>query len=170
MSKPVLYLLVGYPGAGKTTTAKLIADRTGAVHLWADEERHKMFDQPMHSEAESVQLYEYLNHRAAELLSNGDSVVFDTNFNFLSDRDKLREIGSRRGADTIVVWLTTPVEIARERAVCDNEMRNGYQMTMSNEQFNAIVSKLEPPTKNEKVIKIDGTKFDAETAARLLKI
>jgi len=170
MSKPILYLMVGYPGSGKTTISKLIAKRTGAVHLWADAERHKMFGTPTHSNEESVQLYEYLNHRAAELLANGESVVFDTNFNFASDRGKLRDIADQRDAITKVIWLTTPVEIAHEQAVHPPTMRNGYMFGMTEEEFGSIVSKLEPPTKNENVIKIDRSKLDADSLLRILGI
>lgn len=162
--------MVGSPGSGKTTVSKVIADRTGAVHLWADAERHKMFGDPQHSEQESVQLYEYLNHRAAELLSNGESVVFDTNFNFYSDREKLRDIAKQRGADTRVIWLTTPLEIAHQRAVRTPEIRNGYMFGMTEEQFDAIVGKLEPPRKDEIIIKIDNTDLDPQEAARILGI
>lgn len=170
MSKPILYLMVGYPGAGKTTISKLISKRTGAVHLWADAERHNMFDEPTHSNQESIQLYEYLNHRAGELLTNGESVVFDTNFNFASDRKKLREIADQRGAITKVIWLTTPAEIAREHAVHPPQMRNGYMFGMSDAEFDDIVSKLEPPDKNENVIKIDRSKLDADSLLRILGI
>lgn len=170
MSKPILYLMVGYPGAGKTTISKLIAERTGAVHLWADEQRHKMFDQPTHTESESIQLYEYLNHRANELLANGHSVVFDTNFNFASDRHKLQDIAKQNDALSKVVWMTTPVKVAHDRAVHSPIERNGYMVGMTEEQFDAIISKLEPPTKNENIIKIDNTKLDAEAAIRILGI
>jgi predicted kinase len=167
--KPKLYLLIGYPGAGKTTASKIIAETTGAVHLWADRERHRMFDQPTHSQPESMQLYDELNHQAEQLLAAGRSVVFDTNFNFYADRQKLREIADRQGAETVVVWITVPEAAAKARAVNTLDSRNGYQMSMSEEQFDAIVSKLEPPREDEKVIKIDGAKFDKETVIALLK-
>jgi predicted kinase len=170
MSSPTLYLFIGYPGAGKTTTAKLIAERTAGIHLWADHERHKMFPEPSHARDESIQLYEYLNHRAAELLAEGNDVIFDTNFNFYEDRELLREIARTNNANVVIIWLTTPVEVARQRAVCPPDTRNGYVVGMSDEQFDSIVSKLETPRKNEKIIKIDGTKLDARQALDLLNI
>lgn len=167
---PKLYIFIGFPGAGKTTTAKLIAERTGAIHLWADGERHKMFGQPTHSEEESVQLYEYLNTRAGELLGQGRDVVFDTNFNFYEDRQKMREIADRHNAETVIIWLTTPAEVARQRSVMAPTMRNGYMVGMTDEQFDSIISKLEEPRENEKVIKIDGTKLDRDEAIALLEL
>src|ERR1700722_5772312 len=116
-SKPRLYLLVGYPGAGKTTVSKIIVEATGAVHLWADVERQKRFGQATHSQQESEQLYDELNARAEQLLAEGKSVVFDTNFNFRGDRQKLREIAGRHGAETFVVWITLPEEVAKARSV-----------------------------------------------------
>ena len=169
MDKPVLYLMVGYPGAGKTTVARVINDYNGATHLWADAERHKLFPEPTHSKEESEQLYDKLNAAAAYLLANGKSVIFDTNFNFLADRQKLRDIAVDQGADARIIWVDTPVDIAKKRAVHTNDTRNGYARTMTEEQFDTIVSKLEPPTKDEKIIKIDGTKLDAESVTRLLK-
>lgn len=160
VSKPILYLFIGYPGAGKTTVAKIIAQATGAVHLWADVERHKLFEQPTHSEVESLQLYDRLNREAGELLAAGRSVAFDTNFNHYADRQILRDIAARSGAETKLIWITLPKERARERAVNHPHIRNGYKVSMSEERFESIVSKLEPPRKDEKFIKIEGTKLD----------
>lgn len=170
MTKPILYLFIGCPGAGKTFIAQIISAKTGATHLWADAERHKLFDNPSHTLKESTELYDKLNASAAYLLANGKSVVFDTNFNFLADRRKLREIAAEQGATTTVIWVTTPVELAKKRAVHADTTRNGYDSNMTEEQFDTIVQKLEPPTKDEHFIKIDGTKLDDETVTRLLSL
>ncbi len=170
MSKPTLYLFIGYPGAGKTKIAQIIAEETGAKHLWADLERHRLFPKPTHSRQESTELYEQLNQAAEYLLAQDKSVVFDTNFNFYNDRQKLRNIAARRGAETVIIWVNTPVDVARDRAVCSNKMRNGYPMNMSDAEFTAIVSKLQPPRKDEKIIKIDGTKIDRAGVMALLSL
>jgi predicted kinase len=140
------------------------------VHLWSDAERHKMFGEPTHSKEESLKLYEYLNERAAKLLAEGKSVAFDTNFNFRADRQKLRDIATAQGADTIVIWMTTPEDVAHSRSVHAPELRNGYMVGMTHEQFDNIVSKLEEPGEDENIIKIDGSKLDIEDAARLLSL
>lgn len=168
MDRPILYLMIGYPGAGKTTVAHIIQEATGAVHLWSDIERHKMFGRPTHSEEESVKLYDELNRRAEELLADGKSVIFDTNFNFREDRRRLHEIADRQGAETVVLWVTLPVEQARTRSVGADQKRNGYHTRMTDEHFDSIVAKLEAPDKNEKIIKIDGAKLDRETVLSLL--
>lgn len=168
MSQAKLYLFIGFPGAGKTTVAKMIAETTGAVHLWADHERHEMFSEPTHSEQESLQLYDRLNERTEALLANGQSVIFDTNFNFYADRQKLREIAARHGAETVVIWMVTPEAVAKDRAVYASITRNGYEAIMGEEKFNNIVSKLEPPASDEQVIKIDGSKLDKSEVIALL--
>ena len=168
MGKPQLYLLVGYPGSGKTTISRIIHELTGAVHIWTDWERRTMFRQPTHSAAENNKLYDYLNTLTGQLLTDGKSVIFDTNFNFLKDRQHLRVIATQVGAETTVIWLTTSKGVSKKRAVHTGTIRNGYEATMSAEQFETIASHLQPPSKNEKVVKIDGLKLDAQRVKRLL--
>ncbi|MFI5270904.1 MAG: AAA family ATPase [Candidatus Saccharimonadales bacterium] len=170
MATPTLYLFVGVPGAGKTTTAEIISEKTGAIHLWADAERHKLFANPNHSLEESEELYANLNNRTEQMLSNGESVVFDTNFNFYSDRQKLRDIASKYNAKTVLIWITTPLDIARKRAVGTHHYRNGYMNVMSEEQFDAIAAKLENPKDEEQPIQIDGSDVKKSDIIRILNI
>lgn len=167
--KPTLYLLIGYPGSGKTTVSKLIEEHTGAVHLWADHIRNEMFPNPTHSKEESLQLYAHINKVAQQTLHEGISVIFDTNFNYLKDRQYMRQIATREGAQTVTIWITTPKEVAKKRAVnIDPDSLHRVFGSMPEEAFEGISSKLEPPTEDEKVIKIDGTDLDEQAALRQL--
>jgi predicted kinase len=166
-----LYLFVGYPGSGKTTAANLICKLTGAEHLWADRERHKMFGRPTHSAAESRQLYAALNQRTAELLKSGRSVVFDTNFNYRQDRRHLRAIAEEAGAKTVVIEMTTPVELARDRALAGSHAeKNGMDKAMSEETFERIVHHREHFEGGETAVLLSGENLTEASIRQALNL
>ena len=168
--QPTLYLFVGYPGAGKSHVARLIADRTGAVHLWADIIRQQMFPNPCHSRQESKQLYDRLNAETKALLKDGASVIFDTNFNFYEDRELLRKIAIAANAHTVLVWVNTPESIAHSRAVHANTTRNGYNVNITADDFARMVGNLQAPKSDELAVLIDGTDLHPDDVYTALNI
>lgn len=168
MTKPVLYLMVGYPGAGKTSVANIIADSTGAVHIWADKERHDLFG-AVYNREQSEELYEHLNERTNQLLRAGQDVIFDTNFNYYKDREHLRQIAENADAIPVLIWLKTPLEVAYRRAIAEPDGKRLF-VTMSHDDFERVASHLEPPRPEERAIEIDNTQLDPADIKRQLGI
>ena len=169
MKKPVLYLMVGYPGSGKTTTSEIIRSLTGATHIWADYERRAMFGEPTHSAEESRKLYDHLNKTTEILLSEGSDVIFDTNFNFQRDRDLLRSVADKYNVDTKLVWIQIDKTVAHERATSNGHAAsNNYPKKMLTKDFKRLTGHLELPSSSEHPVLLDGTKISAEYVASKL--
>jgi predicted kinase len=169
MSTPTLYLMVGYPGSGKTTVAKIIHELTGAEHLWADHERHEMYGTPTYSHEENLRLYAHLNDETETLLKNGKSVIYDTAFNYHEDREHMRAIAERANAQVLTVWVTVDKATALDRATDNAHLQHTRILgNMPLETFEHISSKLEEPQANENAVMLDGTKVTPDYVAEKL--
>lgn len=158
MGRQTLFLMLGYPGAGKTTAALEIHRQTGAVHLWADHIRRERYRHPSYSHQENIELYSHLNELTAELLAAGNSVIFDTNFNFYKDRQRLRQIAREHGARSVLIWVTTPKQVARKRATTNADSQHTRVLgDMPLEAFERMSRNLQPPRTDELTIELDGT-------------
>lgn len=161
--------MMGYPGAGKTTTALTLEQLTGAEHLWADKIRKQMFGQPTHSMAENLELYQHINQQTDQLLAAGKSVIFDTNFNFYKDRQKLRAVATKNDAGTVLLWVQTPKDLAKRRATkeAENNLSRVFG-NMSDDVFERLSGHLEEPHTNEHPVIVDGTKVSKDYVSSLL--
>lgn len=166
---PTLYLLVGYPGAGKTTVSRALHKLTGAQHLWADHIRKEQFKGPHYTAQENRKLYESLNHLTDELLAAGTDVIYDTNFNFYKDRQKLRQIAAQNHAQAVLLWVKAPKPIAKERATSGAHKQDSRVLgNMSEADFERLTNHLETPREDERAIIVDGTKVSPEYLASVL--
>lgn len=166
-----LYLMLGFPGAGKTSAAKIISKISGAEHIWADFERRKIHGTPTYTQSENDELYHSLNNKTRQLLESGKSVIYDTAFNHQKDREKMRDLAHRLKVKTIIVWVKVPKSVARERAQnIGNHLETRLLGSMTDEQFDHLIKKLEQPHADEKVIELDGLKLTEKYIKTKLKI
>ncbi len=161
--------MLGYPGAGKTTTAQVIHELTGATHLWADKIRRERYGKPNYNTSENLALYDHMNQLVGELLAAGNDVIFDTNFNYFRDREHMRTLASEHQAEVVIVWVRASKELSKQRAT-----QQAHQQTtrvlgnMKGRDFERLSDKLEPPRKGEAVVEVDGTKVTAAYVAQQL--
>ena len=108
----IVYLIVGLPGAGKTTRAKELEVSAPALRLTPDEWQIALFgDQNPPDKRDLVEgKLVQIGMRAAQL---GINVVFDFGFWGADERSALRWIAGSVGARSHVVYL--PIEHEEQR-------------------------------------------------------
>ena len=169
MHTPTLYLLLGLPGAGKTTTAKEISKLTGAVHLSSDNIRLELFTKPCFSQAEHDALYESLDKTCEQLLRGGKNVIYDANLNRYIHRQEKYELAKRVGAATRLLWIDVSRSTAKQRRL--DEKRH-HSLVPTNEtpqaMFERIADIFEPPKRGEAYTLLDGTRITTDYIKSIL--
>ena len=157
-TKPLLILLYGFPGSGKTFFSRQLCEQLAAVHVHDDRIRGELFENPTHSKQESHIVSSLMDYMTGEFLNAGVSVVYDTNALRTVQRRNLRNMAAKGGAETILVWLQIDTESAfgrvsrRDRRKTDDK----YAATLDRPAFDALSGGMQNPETTERYIVISG--------------
>lgn len=163
-----LYLLMGLPGAGKTTLGKIIQKETKAIRLSSDEYRLLIFPEPTFTQQEHDNLYGLLDHNVEHLLAAGHSVIYDANLNRRHHRDEKYALAKRHNADVKLIWVKTDADFAKERRKKAQDERLIPQGETSEKMFDRIAAVFEPPQKDEPHEIINGEFITDNSIQKLL--
>jgi predicted kinase len=145
---PILFLMCGLPGAGKTTRAREIEAERGAVRLTPDEWFEALnldpFDEPLRARVEALQWQ--LAERALKL---GLDVILDWGLWAKVERDDLRARAKALGAQAEVVYLNVPHDELWRRLQERNVELPPGTFPIPESEFRAYRDLFEPPTDEE---------------------
>jgi predicted kinase len=112
--KPILLLIMGAPGAGKSTLAKQLAHSFPFYYAAADNVRVALCPHPDHCSVETHETYTTLYAVVEKLLKQGKSVIIDAT---LPKREYRKELQQRFAdlAMIILVFLNIPKETIQKR-------------------------------------------------------
>ena len=113
--KPVLVVMSGLPGTGKSTLARNLAQRLPLVVLESDYLRRVLVGKPRHTSGESTRLFAACHQLIHELLGQGVPVLFDATNLQESHRAPLYQIAQSTDAKLILVRTKAPQEVVFQR-------------------------------------------------------
>lgn len=157
-SKPLLILLYGFPGAGKTYFARQLCEQIQAAHVQGDRIRSELFDQPRYDKEENNVIGQLMDYMTEEFLAAGLSVVYDINAMRHSQRHTLREMARHHKAQPILVWFQIDPETAFVRAMKRDRRHadDKYAGPMDQTTFETLASNMQNPNTTEDYIVISG--------------
>ena len=112
---PYLVLLCGLPGAGKTHFARLLSTKVRVQVIESDAARKALFGIPAYNSDENRRVFGACRRFMQELLEDGIAVLLDATNVTERDRRYSQEAASMKGADVVVVRVTAPETLIRER-------------------------------------------------------
>lgn len=147
-STPILHLMVGLAGVGKTTLAKQIEAETSAIRLTPDEWMAPLFGE---SEADGRRdilegRFIWLAHRA---LVAGCDVILDFGCWSPEERYAIRMIAECSGADYQMHYLTLPEEERRARSEERWQCTPSETFQMSPDDHDRFLRLFTPPDESE---------------------
>ena len=155
--------MLGYPGAGKTTAAKIIQKLTSAEYLSSDELRGQLFTKSSFTQEEHDKLYGELDGQLDRIMGMSKNVIYDANLNRHIHRQEKYDLAKKYEYKTVLVWVQTPKEVARRRRV---EEAAHHHLVPSHEtpleMFERSAKVFEQPEGQEEYISLDGTKLDQD--------
>jgi predicted kinase len=164
MSKRYLFLMLGFPGSGKSYVANWLAPHMKAVHLRGDEMRLRMFNKnhpELHTWKYQMQVIGAMQYAVGQVLEAGHSVIYDSNHNSVKGRLPLEEVARKSGAVPVIVWVKAPLDVAKERVLA-RAAKGGIHETFGLDFVDRMANNLQPPTEGEIAIELDGTQSERE--------
>jgi predicted kinase len=152
LAPPLLVLVRGLPGTGKSTIAQAISEQLGFELLQTDVVRRDLFgpgddrsefNEGRYDLANRRRVYETMHERAARLLRSGTSVVLDGTYLAAELRHEAADLARQHRAEFLELHCQCPDEIAEQRI--NARERGGGSLSETRPEFSAHQRQAEEP-------------------------
>src|SRR5579859_1990392 len=156
--RPILFYMIGLPGAGKTTFAQRLSTLLEGEHLRGDQIGLELFRFPTYSLAERRMVQEEMCRRAIAALQKGRHTFYDAATNTHAQRQEVRDLAAAHGATAIGLWIETPIPLAKKRAATarDSGIVGQVVRIIPPHVFDQYAQMFESPQTHETIIRLSG--------------
>jgi len=158
LSKPVLIIVYGFPGSGKTFFSRQFSEEINAANINGDQLRYEFFDSPNYSKDEDSVVEHLSLFMVSQFLQAGVSVVYDASAIRQSQRRILKDLANRAKAEVLIVWLQIDVESAFLRVVKRDHRKidDKYNRPLDRTTFESEINKMQNPGLHEDYVVVSG--------------
>ena len=153
MREPLVHLIAGSTGAGKTTYALALAERIGAVRFSIDEWMMALFwmdsPQPLDGAWAIVRVercYAQIWRVAEQIAGRGVPVVLDLGFTTRAARARFADLAHDAGLKTQLHFVDVPADERWRRVEARNAAADGQlEFAVTREMFDFVEARWEAP-------------------------
>lgn len=169
LARPLVIMVIGLPGSGKSFFARQFADMFGSPLVSADFIRHALAPESAYSPREDALVAALLQNEVHELLKTGKTVIVDGSANSKAVRSAIERQATKLGYGKMVIWVQTDEPTCVSRSLKRSSKRKTDQLnsSMSPESFERYKKQLNPPAPTENIVVISG-KHTFPTQARII--
>ncbi|MGB4799984.1 MAG: ATP-binding protein [Candidatus Saccharimonadales bacterium] len=157
-TKPLLIMLYGMPGSGKTFFSRQLCEQISAAHVQGDRIRDELFEKPTYSKEENHIVASLMTYMTGEFLQAGISVVFDTNAMRMTQRRALRNLAIKAGAHPVLLWMQIDPDSAFKRSSRRDRRKQDdhYAQEMEPSVFRELIGGMQNPDITERYLVLSG--------------
>jgi predicted kinase len=173
LKSPLLLVLIGYPGAGKTFFTRQLCERLDLVRINQDEIRATFFKNPSYDKYEDDIVTSMSDIMLKTLLSTGKSIIIDASLDTINERANRRLQAERSGYKVVPIYLQTDVKTAvnRIKLRTKTKLDDKYHGKITRESFERRARRLQKPLESENALTLSGKHtFAAQLATTMKKL
>ncbi|HEX8390631.1 MAG TPA: ATP-binding protein, partial [Candidatus Saccharimonadales bacterium] len=171
LSRPLIVMVIGLPGAGKSFFARRFADMFGAPLVSADWIRHTVAPESRYDTAEDELVHALAQQEIAQLIKTGKTIIVDGGVDTRANRQAIEQMAAKPGYGRLVVWVQTdePTSMTRSRRRSSKREGDELNAPMDQDAFSRAKEQFSVPARGEPFIVVSGKHTYATQARIVLK-
>lgn len=155
LARPLILIMAGLPGAGKSFFARQFSDMFGAPIVSFNRLQFELFETSKPSADELNLVNRLALYQIEELVKTRRSFLVDGGSYTLAERQRFAKTAKEHGYDTLVIWVQTDDITCRQRAVKRNPKRSeddAIAPSITESQWAASAKRFTAPTRERSMV------------------